>query len=252
MKKINELVTRTEKPEHKAKRRAVTFGSFKRAEEKQIAERKEREHQAELARIAENARIQRAIADEEARVIKEENTRKRNELITKKLSNAFGTKTDVNGAFTLTATNPNATIYAVYNSISSYDTSTNSTPTAGILSATPDASVISPASTLLVNNSNLTVQQLAKSLGLEGIDLLNFNPYAAGVNSTQALNVEKVSHQIQNVINSTQASISLSTDTSNITPEIQKELLNMGFKIVSSSSNNPFSTILLHKSSFSK
>ena len=142
------------------------------------------------------------------------------------------TTTDVNGAFTLTATNPNATIYAIYNSISSYDTSTNSTPTAGFLSATPEASVISPASTLLVNNSNLTVQQLAKSLGLEGIDLLNFNPYAAGVNATQALSVEKVSHQIQNVINSTQASMTLSTDTSNITPEIQKELLNMGFKVV--------------------
>ena len=95
MKKINELVTKTEKPEHKSKRRAVTFGSFKRAEEKQIQERKDREHQEELARIAEDARIQKAIADEEARVIKEENTRKRNELITKKLSNAFGTKTDV-------------------------------------------------------------------------------------------------------------------------------------------------------------
>ena len=95
MKKINELVTKTEKPEHKAKRKAITFGSFKRAEEKQIQERKDREHQEELARIAEDARIQRAIADEEARVIKEENTRKRNELITKKLSNAFGTKTDV-------------------------------------------------------------------------------------------------------------------------------------------------------------
>ena len=95
MKKINELVTKTEKPEHKSKRRAVTFGSFKRAEEKQIQERKDRKHQEELARIAEDARIQKAIADEEARVIKEENTRKRNELITKKLSNAFGTKTDV-------------------------------------------------------------------------------------------------------------------------------------------------------------
>ena len=38
MKKINELVTSTEKPEHKAKRTAITFGSFKRAEEKQIQE----------------------------------------------------------------------------------------------------------------------------------------------------------------------------------------------------------------------
>ncbi len=142
------------------------------------------------------------------------------------------TTTDVNGAFTLTATNPNATIYAIYNSISSYDASTNSTPTAGILSATPDASVISPASTLLVNNSNLTVQQLAKSLGLEGIDLLNFNPYATGVDATQALNVEKVSHQIQNVTNSTLASMALSTDTSNITPETELELSNMVFKVV--------------------
>ena len=142
------------------------------------------------------------------------------------------TTTDVNGAFTLTATNPNATIYAVYNSISSYDTSTNSTPTAGFLSATPEASVISPASTLLVNNSNLTVQQLAKSLGLEGIDLLNFNPYATGVDATQALNVEKVSHQIQNVTNSTLASMALSTDTSNVTPETELELSNMVFKVV--------------------
>ena len=95
MKKLNELVTKTEKPEHKSKRRAVTFGSFKRAEEKQIQERKDREHQEELDRIAEDARIQRAISDEETRVIKEENTRKRNDTITKKLSNAFGTKTEL-------------------------------------------------------------------------------------------------------------------------------------------------------------
>ena len=57
MKKINELVTSAEKPEHKAKRTAITFGSFKRAEEKQIQERKDREHQAELARIAEEAKL---------------------------------------------------------------------------------------------------------------------------------------------------------------------------------------------------
>ena len=45
MKKLDELVTSTEKPEHKVKRKAITFGSFKRAEERQIAERKEKEHQ---------------------------------------------------------------------------------------------------------------------------------------------------------------------------------------------------------------
>ena len=96
MKKINELVTSTEKPEHKAKRTAITFGSFKRAEEKQIQERKDREHQAELTRIAEEAKLAREIADEEARVIKQENKRKRDEFITGSLKNAFGTKTEVN------------------------------------------------------------------------------------------------------------------------------------------------------------
>jgi|TARA_R110000851_G_scaffold87286_1_gene190367 hypothetical protein len=95
MKKLTELVTSTEKPEHKAKRKAITFGSFKRAEDKEVQERKNREHQAELARIAEEGKFARYIADEEQRVIKEENTRKRSEFITGSLSNAFGTKTEV-------------------------------------------------------------------------------------------------------------------------------------------------------------
>ena len=95
MKKINELVTNTEKPEHRAKRKAITFGSFKRAEEKQIQERKDREHQAELAFIAEQARLAREIADEEKRVIQQESKRKRDEFITGSLKNAFGTKTNV-------------------------------------------------------------------------------------------------------------------------------------------------------------
>ena len=96
MKKLDELVTSTEKPENKAKRKAITFGSFKRAEEKQIQERKDREHQAELARIAEEAKLARDIADEEERVIRQESKRKRDEFITGSLKNAFGTKTEVN------------------------------------------------------------------------------------------------------------------------------------------------------------
>ena len=95
MKKINELVTSSEKPEHKAKRKAITFGSFKRAEEKQIAERKEQEHQLELARISKEARIIRALEEEEKRVIREEDKRKRKEFITNTMSNAFGTKTEL-------------------------------------------------------------------------------------------------------------------------------------------------------------
>ena len=106
MKKINEIVTSTEKPEQRAKRKAVTFGSFKRAEEKQVAETKKRKDDEKLARIVKEARIKQAIQErneridreireEEERVIKEEAKRKRNEFITESISNAFGTKTEV-------------------------------------------------------------------------------------------------------------------------------------------------------------
>jgi len=92
MKKITELVTKSEKPEQRAKKKAVTFGSFKRAEDRQVAERKQKEHEAELAGIAEDARIQRAVEDEHQRVIKEQNTEKRNKFVTESLSNAFKPK----------------------------------------------------------------------------------------------------------------------------------------------------------------
>ena len=95
MKKITELVTSPEKPEHKAKRKAITFGSFKRAEDRQVAERKQREHDAELAIISEEARIQRVLEEEEQKAIKEQHKRKRDKFITNSLSNAFGTKNEV-------------------------------------------------------------------------------------------------------------------------------------------------------------
>ena len=95
MKKITELVTSPEKPEQRAKRKAITFGSFKRAEDRQVAERKQKEHDAELAVIAEEARIQRVLEEEEQKAIKEQNKRRRDKFITNSLSNAFGTKNEV-------------------------------------------------------------------------------------------------------------------------------------------------------------
>ena len=92
MKKIIELVTKTEKPEYRAKKKAISFGSFKRAEDRQVAEKKQREHEIELASIAEVDRIQRAVEDEHERVIKEQNTIKRNKYVTETLSNAFKPK----------------------------------------------------------------------------------------------------------------------------------------------------------------
>ena len=106
MKKINELVTTSKKTEQKSKRSSVSFGSFKRAEEKEIAETKKRKHEEELTHIAEGkrianairerkARIDREAREEKERVIKEEIKRKRDDFITGSLSNAFGTKTKV-------------------------------------------------------------------------------------------------------------------------------------------------------------
>jgi len=92
MKKITELVTKTEKPEQRAKKKAITFGSFKRAEDRQVAERKQREHESELAVIAEDARIQRVVEEEHERVIKEQQKIKRNKYVTESLSNAFKPK----------------------------------------------------------------------------------------------------------------------------------------------------------------
>jgi len=95
MKKFNELISSAEKPEHRAKRKAITFGSLKRAEDKEVQERKGREHQKELSRIAEEGKLARALEKEEKRVIREETKRKRDDFITGSLSNAFGTKTEV-------------------------------------------------------------------------------------------------------------------------------------------------------------
>ena len=77
----------TKKPKYKAKSTAITFGSFKRVEDKQEAEknkfislreeRRQREHEAELERIDEAAKIQRAVEEEHERVIKEQNTIKK-------------------------------------------------------------------------------------------------------------------------------------------------------------------------------
>jgi hypothetical protein len=57
------------------------------------------------------------------------------------------------------------------------------------------ASVLSPASTLL-EQSSLTEAEVAKALGLEGISLTEFNPYAAGVDADNALAFEKVATQV--------------------------------------------------------
>ena len=93
MKKLKDFISSSEKPEQKAKRIALTFGSLKRAESKEVAEKKKNKHDMELAQISEDARIQRVVEEEHERVIKEQNTTKRNKYVTESITNAFKPKT---------------------------------------------------------------------------------------------------------------------------------------------------------------
>jgi len=92
MKKLKDFISSSEKPEQKAKRIALTFGSLKRAEAKEVAEKKKNKHDMELAQISEDARIQRIVEEEHQRVIKEQSTTKRNKFVTQSLTNAFRPK----------------------------------------------------------------------------------------------------------------------------------------------------------------
>ena len=126
MKKIADIVTSTENTETSISksRGKVSFGSFKRAEDKQLKKIKDLEEQEQLIRITEDARyadkiraqkaasirmvreretelarktreLEEKLVEEEKRVIKAEAKRKRDEFITSSLKNAFGTKNEV-------------------------------------------------------------------------------------------------------------------------------------------------------------
>jgi len=70
----------------------------------------------------------------------------------------------------------------------------------GLLAAPNNASVVTPLTTLLAADPTLTVAKLQAVLGLDGVDLLTFNPFGAGVSDADKLKVEKVAVQVQEVL----------------------------------------------------
>ena len=70
----------------------------------------------------------------------------------------------------------------------------------GLLAAPSNASVVTPLTTLLAADPTLTVAKLQTVLGLDGVDLLTFNPFGAGVSDADKLKVEKVAVQVQEVL----------------------------------------------------
>jgi VCBS repeat-containing protein len=114
-------------------------------------------------------------------------------------------RTAADGSFALSTSNTNYSIVAVTDD-STIDISSGSVLSGVTLTAPSTASVVTPSTTLM-EQGNLTADQVAKVLGLpEGIDPLTFNPYAPGVNPVDALAMEKASQQVMSVVNAFSAS----------------------------------------------
>ena len=108
--------------------------------------------------------------------------------------------TDENGQFNLSTSDASAKLIAL-GQAGSIDKSTGASGENINFSGTSSGTVISPFSTV-ITEGGMSSKELADSLGLGDVDLLNFNPFASGVDAATALLVEKTSHQLENVINS--------------------------------------------------
>ena len=109
-------------------------------------------------------------------------------------------RSDANGDFSLIATQENFSIIATTDQ-TTVDTSSGVVLDGVTLKAPLASSMLTPATTLM-EEGNLTASQVVQVLGLpDTIDPLTFDAFADGVDTNQALAVEKASHQIMTVIN---------------------------------------------------
>ena len=99
MSKVHDLVTSTKKDVPQTRKGGKhSFMSFRRAGEEEIKLAHEEKHKRELAKIAQEASLLRAVEEEQKRVETEQNRIARNNFINKKMSNAFGTKTKIDSS----------------------------------------------------------------------------------------------------------------------------------------------------------
>ena len=109
-------------------------------------------------------------------------------------------RTGADGSYSITTTSSTYTVIAVADE-TTIDTSSGTILSGITLKAPQGASVVTP-STTLIEEAGITKEQVAEVLGLpDGVDPLSFNPYADGVNQSDALAVEKASQQIMSVVN---------------------------------------------------
>ena len=116
-------------------------------------------------------------------------------------ANEQSVRTDANGNFSITSTAGAYKIVALTDD-STVDSSSGATLSGVMLTAPQGAAVVSPTSTLMAEGG-LSADEVAKVLNLpDGVNPLEFNPFADNVNAADALAVEKISQQIMTAVSS--------------------------------------------------
>jgi hypothetical protein len=111
-------------------------------------------------------------------------------------------RTDSNGAYRLENVDTQQSYELIALLDGAVDNSSGSIFSSGFMKAPTDAQVITPFTTIMVEQE-LSAQQVADVLGLgdlEDFDPLAFNPYGEGVDAATALAVEKTAHKVMAVV----------------------------------------------------
>jgi hypothetical protein len=119
--------------------------------------------------------------------------------------------TAADGSYTVSASNANATIIAM-SGPNTVDTSSGEPLTGITLRAPAGSTVVTPATTILEAQPDIEPAQLAIALGIPttaadgtAIDIMSFNPYAAGADPAAALASEKAAQQVMVTIKAVSA-----------------------------------------------
>ncbi|MDC0012463.1 cadherin repeat domain-containing protein [Octadecabacter sp.] len=113
------------------------------------------------------------------------------------------TYTDPTGNFTLETSDRSANVI-VRSTTSTTDASTGAIASGIKLIGNADGEVVSLATTLL-SQSDMSPEDIASVLGLDGIDLTNYDPFDPDADASAALKFEQISHQIQNILTATKS-----------------------------------------------
>ena len=104
----------------------------------------------------------------------------------------LSTTTNSTGGFDLSVGSRTGEIFVITND-NTIDTATGAMLSGVTLRSSMDSTVVSPLTTLMVS-ADLSSQEISSLLGITAqVDLKTFNPFAAGVDASAALEIEKAS-----------------------------------------------------------